>query len=143
MKWFNDNLSENVIVVPKRRVYKKNIVEIYGERHFLEDVYSVLNIVENLYPDYRESIIKFKETRFLYCYNMFISNAYVFLEYLDWLFSVLFLLEKNIDLDKNLGYQERVFGFLSERLFTLWLLHNSKKYKIIEMDVLTIMGAKC
>jgi hypothetical protein len=48
---------------------------------------------------------------------------------MTWLFDILFKLEHALDLTKYTGYQERIFGFLSERLITLWIDHHQIKYK--------------
>ena len=51
-------------------------------------------------------------------------------QYCEWLFPVLFELEKHIDLDKyESDYQRRVFGFLAERLVKVFVDHNELKVK--------------
>ena len=41
--------------------------------------------------------------------------------YCAWLFAILSELEKRIDLTGRSVYEKRVFGFLAERLFNVWL----------------------
>lgn len=47
-------------------------------------------------------------------------------------------LEKLIDIDERDDYQKRVYGFLSERLFYVWILNNKLKIKenfILKTDI--------
>lgn len=53
----------------------------------------------------------------------------------QWLFDILFTLEKRIDLSEYDDYNKRVFGFLSERLFTVWPDYNREKYKVYYLDL--------
>lgn len=57
---------------------------------------------------------------------MFISKQNIVNEYCSFLFPILKKLENEIDYKHYDDYQKRVFGFLSERLFTTWLDKNEK-----------------
>ena len=41
--------------------------------------------------------------------------------YCTWLFDILFELENRIDISSYNTYESRVFGFMAERLFNVWL----------------------
>lgn len=56
--------------------------------------------------------------------------------YCDWLFSILFELEKNIDLSEYTAFQARLFGRVSELLLDVWINKNQYKYK--EVPVLYV-----
>ena len=60
---------------------------------------------------------------------MMFCSANIFDAYCEWLFSVLFELEKTVDLSKLDSYQKRLYGFLSERLLNVWLIKNNKKIR--------------
>lgn len=66
---------------------------------------------------------------------MFITNKINYDSYCKWLFSILFELEKHIDLTGYNEYQKRIYGFLSERLLNVWIKHN--KLKLCEVGVLS------
>ena len=73
----------------------------------------------------------------LYLYNMFVMKRALFEKYSDWLFTILFELEEEIDISNYNPYQNRVFGFLAERLFNVWLLKNNiitKEVKVISLE---------
>jgi hypothetical protein len=60
---------------------------------------------------------------------MFILPVYYFEKLMDWLFSILFEFEKRINLENYTGYQQRIFGFIGERLLTVWFYHENLKIK--------------
>ena len=61
---------------------------------------------------------------------MMICRHELLKQYAEWLFDVLFEVEKHIDLDKyEDDYQRRVFGFMSERLLQVWVAHKKLKVK--------------
>ena len=66
---------------------------------------------------------------------MMIVRKEIFDDYCEWLFSILFVVEKRIQISNNV-YQARVFGFLSERLMRVYI--EKKKLKVKEVKVLKI-----
>ena len=62
---------------------------------------------------------------------MFIIKYKLFDEYCNWLFSILFELEKRLDISEYSDYDARVFGFVSERLLDVWL--NTKCCQYIDI----------
>jgi len=69
----------------------------------------------------------------LYANNMCILKREEFDKLCNWLFSILFEFEKRVDLNNYIGYQKRLFGFLSERLFTTWFIHHDLKIKELQL----------
>ena len=68
---------------------------------------------------------------------MYIMKKALYLEYCEWIFDILFAIEplsayKNYD-----SYQARVFGFLSERLFNVWIAYKKtqENLKIKELPL--------
>ena len=60
---------------------------------------------------------------------MFISSKKIFDDYYQWLFDILFELENRIDISSYDDYNKRIFGFMSERLFNVWVHHQNLKLK--------------
>ena len=53
----------------------------------------------------------------------------VFDEYSEWLFDILFELEKSMDLNALDEYRKRLYGFLAERLLNIWIAKKKLRVK--------------
>lgn len=63
--------------------------------------------------------------RSLHLYNMLIASREVFDAYCRWLFAVLTQVERWVDMTDYTPYQQRLYGFLGERLLNVWVTHHS------------------
>ena len=142
-KTFLEHLFRNYdIILPIRRViskYKSNY-EQYLHKHVISDLDRVLEIIKEKYPQmYDTAVYTLKNTKETYLYNMLITNKEIFNDYAKWLFDILFTLEKDIqqDVETRNDYQKRVYGFLSERLFTIYVRYlQSQGSKTLELPVI-------
>ena len=87
------------------------------------------DLIKKKYPDYMEAFEKVSVSHETYLFNMFICKKKLMDAYAEWLFDILFDLEKQINIDDYDAYNRRVFGFLSERLFNVWIKKNKLKVK--------------
>ena len=76
----------------------------------------------------------------MYSFNMFIMPWNLFDKYMEWLFSILFELEKRSDINIEDKYQKRVCAFMAERLQTVWV--NKNNLKIKELPILYFKKTK-
>ncbi len=130
----------DIIVASKHQWPKyKNLYEQYKNEHIESDLQKLETIIFNDYPDYIDSWNQYiYNNNSSYNYNMFVTSKKIIDEYCEFLFSVLFKLEPLIDLqDGRDNYQRRVFGFLSERLFNVWL-NTKKDLKIKELKLASL-----
>jgi len=111
----------DVLLPTKRNYYIETVRSQYEHAHNKRDLDEVEKIVQELYPEYSEVFTKVMHRTKLHILNMFVMKKDKFDEYCKWLFDILFELEKRIDISDYNQYEARVFGFLSERLFNVWL----------------------
>ena len=122
-----DMLKNNDIIVPNRTfIIKHNVEKSWEKTHIKKDWEETRKIISEIYPDYIEAFDSFAKERVLYICNMFIAKKEIFDEYYKWLFDILFELEKRTDLTNYDNYNKRLFGFMSERLFNVWLKKHSE-----------------
>ena len=125
------------IILPKKwRLYKMNVYSQYKSEHNIDDLDECFKIICELYPEYFKACQIVCNRREIYICNMFVTKKSIFDEYMKWLFDILFALEKRIDISNYDSYQARVYGFLSERLFNVWLEKNKNNLNIKEMPVI-------
>ena len=123
-------LQEYDVILPvKRNYYIETVRSQYEHAHNKRDLDEAEKIVSELYPEYSEAFAKVMSRTRLYILNMFVMKKTLFDEYCRWLFSILFELEKRIDISSYNEYEARVFGFISERLFNVWLEKQQLKVK--------------
>lgn len=150
----------NLVVSVKRQ---------YALCHNATDMDILKKIVLRLFPDYKESWNKYIENgRRLYYSNGFIMKEEDYARYCEWLFAILFEFKRIMawksveDLNKYVEgqikahlrpnrngynrpegaveYQRQIGGFLSERLWTLYLQHNFKPEEIKCLPYLKMEG---
>lgn len=121
-------LDQYDAILPERRKLRYSIREHYIRYHNCEELDLIENILEEMYPEYLSTYHDvFKQNR-LFANNMFILHKATFNNLMEWLCSILFEFEKRCELDSFTGYQERILGFLSERLITIWVIHQKLNY---------------
>lgn len=122
------------IILPIEYFTFSSVYDEYKEHHIISDLELCENIIRNDYPDYIESYNKVMKGHSTYICNMFISKKEIIDQYCLWLFDILSKVEQEIDLNQRDDYQKRVFGFLSERLFTVWIDKNKLKVYKCKME---------
>lgn len=100
-----------------------------GEEAFDCGYNNVRQLVKELHPDYLDEFDQYFEGHYFYPCNMMITKKEVYDQYCEWLFSLIIPAARRIDITKFDEYSKRTVGFMAERLFTLWLLHNHKSVK--------------
>jgi len=122
-------LKEYDIVLPP--VYQNNLTvyEHYIRDHIKSDIDNVGKIIADVYPNYKDSFNHIMNGNNQYGFNIFASNRELMDEYCIWVFDVLQKLESITDISKYDDYQKRIFGFMSERLFTVWIYQNKLSIK--------------
>lgn len=127
-------LANYDVIVPHERKMNCTVVEQYAKRHNIEDLVCAKTVVTDLYPDYSDVFDHILNKKSMIPYNMFIMKKDYFDQYMEWLFSVLFELEKRTNYTAYDSYQARMLGFVSERLLDVWLSKNNPR--VFKMNVL-------
>ena len=104
----------------------------YAKDHIAEDWDVLLDVINELAPQYLASAQKVQESVFYFAYNMFIMKKKIFDEYCSFLFPILRRCEELIGEHEDV-YQNRYVGFLAERLLNVFLVENTG-YKVIIAD---------
>jgi len=132
-------LEQYDIIVPKgMSLMKGTVFSQYSKIHYIRDLFLLRDCISKTNSDYIQSFEKVMNQSILHPFNMVITRKNIFDEYCNWLFSTLFDYESKIDISTYNNYQKRLYGFLAERLFTVWLFHNHNRFSIKEIDVVEI-----
>ena len=140
-EWMKRIICQYDIIVPKRRklpIEQKNVFEQYitsiGQKK--EDLKTVIDILIKKFPEYFDICQEYLASDEVYECNMFIMKKDMFIEYTEWLFNILFELEKERDFSAYNEVELRAPAYLGERLFAIWFLYNSKKrkWKVLELQ---------
>lgn len=121
-------LKEYDAIVPLARKVRYNVWEQYKRRHRIKDMETTRQIIAERCPKYLSSFATVMEKKEIFSCNMFVMKRKNFEAYMEWLFDILFELEKRSDISQYNNYQERLFGFVSERLLNVWITQQHLKY---------------
>lgn len=137
LKTLNNYLRKFDIILPYKVKFKQSVYEQYKFYHRIEDLEEAIKITLSMHPELKEITKRFLNSKEMVSYNMFYCSFDLFKEYCCRLFPILFKLEKNIDISSLDPFQSRVFGFISERLFNIWIMYkklNVKNICIVKTD---------
>ena len=128
----------DIILPTKRRYIIDTVLEHYASAHNIRDLELVREIALDKYPAMGAAFQKVLSARSLHLYNMFVMRKGALDDYCGWLFDVLFTAESAINVSAYNRYQSRTFGFLAERLFNVWIVHQA--LKVARVSVVNIEG---
>lgn len=118
-----------VVVADKRRYYIETNRSHYNHAHPGISLDLTGQIIKEKYPGYADAFSLVMERTWAHMFNMLVMRKDLFDSYCEWLFSILFELEKRLDISSFDSYNSRVFGFVGERLLDVWLEGNRIPYK--------------
>jgi len=122
-------LHQYPVLLPKPRNY---LIET-NYSHFIhahpeESLLTTKEVLSELYPEYLASFhLIMKQTK-AHRFNMMIMRQDYFNQYCQWLFDILFEVEKRLDTASYDAYNQRIFGFISERLLDVFIDTNQLPY---------------
>lgn len=128
------------IILPTKMAFGKNLTvqEHYALIHKKKDLEIVKDIISQRHSGYLSAFNHVMNEKEMFSCNMFISKNAVIREYSEWLFDILFEAKEKIDIQGYDKYQRRVFGFISERLFNVWIEKNKSRLRVAHRDIVEI-----
>lgn len=128
--------KQDVIVSNSEFTKYSSLREHYANIHQWKDMELCRTVISERCPQYLQAFDLCMSCNFFSLGNMIITRKKIFDRYCEWLFDILFEVERRIDLTGYDTFQARIYGYLSERLLRVWLLQ--QKLSIQELPVFTM-----
>lgn len=131
-------LEKTDIILPKKRKYYiENLYDHYKHTMHGETLDETRKIIEEQCSEYLVEFDKLHKRTSAHMFNMFIMKKEYLDKYCEWMFNILFELEKRIDPKQYDSFHARYLGRISELLLDVWINTNNLKYeevKVIDMQ---------
>lgn len=124
---YENILKDYDMIVSEKMETDTSYLDYFGEAHNAQDLLTVGEVIKEKYPEYVPYFQKAMDEHTFYYGNLMVTSRKLFQEYADWLFDILFEVEKRIDVESYDLYNQRVFGFLSEQMVKIWVEKNGLK----------------
>lgn len=128
-------LENHDTVLPSlRKYYIENLYDHYVHTMFAEPLDMVGDIIQERFPKYHKEFLNLHKRKSAHMFNMMIMKRDVLNDYCEWLFAILFELEKRVN-KKGLQYDAfhgRFYGRISELLLDVYIRTNGLKYKEVK-----------
>lgn len=133
-KSVNQLLVKYDVIVPQKQHYIiETVASHYSHTHNESELLITRQILVEMYPDFVKAWDTVMHRRSAHMFNMFVMKYAHAQAYCDWLFEILFELERRIDLSQYDAFQARLFGRISEFLLDVWIEYQHLSY--VEMPV--------
>ena len=132
-------LSKYDIILPVARHWRVSNTQQYAEYHIAKDWEMLRQIIKERSPQYIPAFEKTMDhSNKAVGYNMFITHWKHFEAYSEWLFDILFAVERRVPpIDDPV--QSRIYGYMSERLINVFCEHHQLRIKhlplIMPLDI--------
>ncbi len=109
----------------------------------IEDYENAIQIMTRIFPDYKVDADEYNSSKFGYYTNIFIMKWEIFDDYCNFLFKILFELESMTDISGYNVQEKRIFGYISEWLFGIYITHYKRTTgkKVKELPRTIVMNA--
>lgn len=137
-------LEKTDIILPaKRKYYIENLYDHYKHTMYIETLDETRKIIQEQCPNYIEEFDKLHKRTSAHMFNMFIMKREYLDKYCNWMFNILFELEKRIDPNKYDSFHARYLGRISELLLDVWINTNKLSYEEVKvMDMQNVNWIK-
>ena len=137
LKEVDELLKDTDIILPnKRKYYIENLYDHYKHTMYIEPLDETRKIIEEKYPNYLVEFDKLKKRTSAHMFNMFIMKKDILNDYCNWLFDILFELEKRMKDKEYDSFHARFYGRVSELLLDVYINTNNLNYKEVKfMDM--------
>lgn len=125
---YEKELENHDVILATPKYLSRSVFGSYRRDHHIDDLERLEQIFKEYYPEYINAYNKVMKSCHFSPFNMFIAKWEWFDHYCEWLFDVLFKLEKVVRVSDDL-YQKRIFGFIAERLLNVYCEHHKSKIK--------------
>jgi len=132
---FAELISQYDMILPKRENMYISVREHYSGAafHHEKDLAMAEQILITRYPEYTHAATEYLSGTNCYFGNIFIASREVFQNYCSWLYPIL----EEFDFHANIsGYshqEQRVNGYLAERLLGIYRTYRQDKLRILEL----------
>lgn len=135
--------TTDIILPKKRNYYIENLYDHYKHTMYIEPLDETRKIIEEQCPEYLTEFDKLHKRTSAHMFNMFVMKKEYLEQYCDWLFKILFELEKRVEPKQYDSFHARYLGRISELLLDVWINTNNLKYEEVKvMDMQNVNWLK-
>ena len=130
--------SHDAILPKPRNYFIESNYSHYAHAHHAQDLDMPRQILSERDADCLPAFDSVMKSTKGHRFNMLVMKRPAFCAYCEWLFWILFELERRLDTSSYSAYDARVFGFVGERLLDVWLAGTpaGRDVRVAELPVL-------
>lgn len=126
-------LSESDVLLPFKKHYPVSITQQYEIMHYKDDFDVLKSVLDAHYPTYDYKTY-WDKSNASFLYNMFGMKREHFDVAMAFVFNVLERVEEKVDISDYSPQQKRIFGFMAERLMSLYCQVHFKNIKELAVE---------
>ena len=126
----------DVVLVKKIKFLISIEQNYYMTTGYKQDISLLRKVIQTIYPSYFTSLDSFLKGKSMSYANMFYMSNELFKQYSEWLYNILFEMEKTVDMSGYTLQEKRLYGYLGELLLNVWVINNNLKVK--ELDLVNL-----